>query len=325
MATPAHVITLGLEPAMNASIRAWFKQFNFLPPIPLTAGRIDTVTANGSFEHLLELLIQSPLKDFILIIHGHSDGSGLYIPLSPGQTKIHTEHWDLQKLMEVDAGQSKMSHADTARMGISRHHIQKLLHLMHRVREKKIHCIEFRSCNLGKNILSLNRFREFLGAGRVGAPDLHTLFGLPGTLVGPRFLETHAHHHPGKNWETYKFPHAFGAPRLVCCFQLNHLQKPEAGGHIIADTAATFDAWVKQYVMAKGHRSSEHQMAMHALWIADIAVKPHHKGDPDHRPVFIPADTDGGPLGTWGNEALVVRRLIPPLSDDYRKHIVYAG
>jgi len=44
MATAAHLITLGLEAGLNKSIRAWFKQFNFLPPIPLTAERIDTVT-----------------------------------------------------------------------------------------------------------------------------------------------------------------------------------------------------------------------------------------------------------------------------------------
>src|SRR5262249_5662675 len=155
------------------------------------------------------------------------------------QAKVHTEHWDLQKLMDVDAGISTMSAADTARMGISKHHIAKLLDLMHKVRAKKIDCIEFRSCNLGKNTMSLNRFRQFLGARLAGAPDLHTVFGLPGTLVGPEFLRTHARHHPGGNWETYKFPHAFGEPHLVCCFQLNHLQKPESGGHIIADTAAT--------------------------------------------------------------------------------------
>ena len=322
MATLAHVITLGLEASTNKSIRAWFKQFNFLPPIPLVAGQVDTVTEGVSFEHLLELLIKSPSTNFILIVHGHSDGSGLHIPLAPRQTKPHTEHWDLQKLMDVDAGVSEMSAPDLSRMGISKHHVARLLTLMRQVRQKKIDCIEFRSCNLGKNIMALNRFRQFLGARLVGAPDLHTLFGLPGTAVGPEFLATHARHHPGGNWETYKFPRAFGAPQLVCCFQLNHLQKPESGGHIIADTAATFEAWVKQYVMPTGSRSGR-EMALHALWIADIPVKPQHRGDPDHRPVFIAVETRD-PLGTWGNDALGLRRLIPPLSDDYKKHIVYS-
>jgi len=274
-----------------------------------------------TFEHLLELLIDSPYKNFILIVHGHEDGSGLFIPLAPRQSKPHTEHWDLQKIMDVDAGVSKMSAADTTRMGISKRHFGKIIDLMHRVREKKIDCIEFRSCNLGKSIVSLGRFRQFLGARLAGAPNLHTLFGLPDTRVGPQFLKTHARNHPGGNWETYKFPHAFGDPQLVCCFQLNELQKPEEKGHIVADTAATFDAWVKQYVMATGSRSGN-QMAMHGLWIADMKVKPDHKHDPDHRPVMLTADTEA-PLGSWGNDTLL-RRFIPPLSDDYKKHIIFS-
>ncbi len=62
---------------------------------------------------------------------------------------------------------------------------------------------------------------------------------------------------------------------------------------------------------------------MHGLWIADRKVKPDHKGDPDHRPVLITVET-ADPLGTWGNDTLAVRRLIPPLSDDYGKHIIYS-
>jgi len=46
MAAAAHLIALGMNPAMNTNIRAWFKQFNFLPPIPLSAGQIDTVTTS---------------------------------------------------------------------------------------------------------------------------------------------------------------------------------------------------------------------------------------------------------------------------------------
>src|SRR5579863_8500505 len=116
MAAPAHVITLGLNADLNKSIRAWFRDFNFLPPLPLTAGHIDTVTAHVSFEDLLKRMVDSSHKNFILIIHGHSDGSGLYLDLAPHQTKRHTEYYDLQKLMEVDAGGSNMSNTDMKRM-----------------------------------------------------------------------------------------------------------------------------------------------------------------------------------------------------------------
>ena len=64
--------------------------------------------------------------------------------------------------------------------------VDKMLDLMHQVRNKKIDTIEFRSCNLGKNVLSLQRFREFFGARLAGAPDLHTVFGRPDTRVGDK-------------------------------------------------------------------------------------------------------------------------------------------
>ena len=177
----------------------------FLPPIPLTAAQVDTISHDLSFEHLLELVIQSTSTNFILIIHGQPDGSGLFLPLFRNSSKQDTFHYDLQKLMDVDANESTMSEAISASWDLGRstpiprrrssntiakdprqERVEKMLDLMHQVRNKKIDCIEFRSCNLGKNVLSLQRFREFLGARLAGAPDLHTVFGRPDTRVGDK-------------------------------------------------------------------------------------------------------------------------------------------
>ena len=38
----AHVITLGLGAGMDQDVQAWFRQFNYMPPLPLTAARVDT-------------------------------------------------------------------------------------------------------------------------------------------------------------------------------------------------------------------------------------------------------------------------------------------
>ena len=35
----AHVIALGLGAGLNKSVQAWFQQFNYLPPLPLTSVR----------------------------------------------------------------------------------------------------------------------------------------------------------------------------------------------------------------------------------------------------------------------------------------------
>jgi hypothetical protein len=293
----------------------------------------------------LELVLQSTYTNFILIIHGQPDGSGLFLPLFRHSSKNDTFHYDLQKLMDVDANVSTMSEADFRIMGLGpldahakaslkqhnrkdprQERVDKMLDLMRQVRNKKIDCIEFRSCNLGKNVLSLQRFREFFGARLAGAPDLHTVFGRTDTRVGDEFLKIHTRTHritkTALSWETYKFPSALGNPRLVCCFGLNQEMKPESEGHIVADTAATFDAWIKQYVMPTGSQSGN-EMAMHCLWVADIKVKPPPEGGPNHRPVAMLSGDTGNPL-SWGKDDMSALRFAPPLSDDYKKHIVYS-
>ena len=324
MAVPAHVITVGLSHDLNRSIRAWFAQFNFMPPLPLSMTKIDTIAAaDASFGRLLEIMASSPNRNFILIIHGHEDGSGLWLRLARGQARAHTTHQDLQRLIDLDAGGPAMSAADHAVMGISQAEIQRLLDLRLKVRGKHIDCIEFRACNLGRNSLSLDRFRRFLGARLAGAPDIHSFFGLGPAKVGREWLDTHERHHRGGNWETYKFPSAWKSPELVCCFQLNRLSKPEAGGHIAAESATVLNAWISKHVMA-GRTHGSGDMALHGLWVADMQVG--GRGGVPTR--MVPAAIDvldeekHNPLGGWGGP--VVRRLIPPLSELYAKHIVYA-
>ena len=131
--------------------------------------------------------------------------------------------------------------------------VDKMLDLMHQVRNKKIDCIEFRSCNLGKNVLSLQRFREFFGARLAGAPDLHTVFGRTDTRVGHKFLEIHMRTHPITTDAPFlgDLQISMGSQQsgvqenrppceLVCCFGLNKDMKPESKGHIVADTARHF-------------------------------------------------------------------------------------
>jgi len=244
----------------------------------------------------------------------------------------------LQKLMDVDARVSTMSDKDRATMGIPQVHVEKLLGLMRRVRAKKIDTIEFRSCNLGKNSLALDRFRRFLGAKCAGAPDLHTYFASAPLIMRPDFIRVHEHFDAKTHWDTYKFPSAWKTPDLVCCFALNKLQKPETTGHVATSDLLTLNTWIKKWMMPTGsHERGD--LPLHGLWIADMAVP---AGDPKEKPVhpahaakgsqeksrMVPAaiaieeaDTKDA-IGGWGGP--LVRRFIPPLSESYGKHIVYS-
>src|SRR3954454_5906223 len=140
MTAPAHVITLGLDGRMNQNIRDWFEQFKFMPPLGLISVQVETIAQHAPFTHLLKSIAASPHNNFIIIIHGHEDGSGLWLKLTEYQGKPHTSHFDLQRLMDLDAGGPPMSHSDYAIMGIGPKEINDILELRHRVLEKRIHC-----------------------------------------------------------------------------------------------------------------------------------------------------------------------------------------
>ena len=55
--------------------------------------------------------------------------------------------------------------------------INRLIDLMKKVRAKNFKLVEFRGCNLGRNVSSVDRFRRFFGAQTFGAPKLHSFFG----------------------------------------------------------------------------------------------------------------------------------------------------
>jgi len=332
MAAPAHVITVGLEPDTAGAVRAWFQQFNYLPPIPLTAGKIEVITAaEGSFVKLLNVMAASPYQNFILVIHGADDGSGLWLKLLPQQTKPGTSHFDLQKLLDLSATGGTMSPTDEKTMGITQAQSLQVREALLKIQYKTIECIEFRSCNLGRNPLSLDRFRRFFGARVAGAPNVHTMFGNGVPLIAPNFELAHRGLHTGGNWETYNFPSAYKTPELVCCFQLNNLAKPESKGHVATGTAATLAAWIRKYFMPTGSYSNG-SLALHSLWVADRPapplpqdrLMPGAKPGPRMVPAVVEFDRDqlDSPLGGWGGTGL--RRMIPPLSELYGKHIIYA-
>ncbi len=307
---PAHVITLGLGPGMDQDVQTWFRQFNYLPPLPLTAVRVDTHEGNHTFEHLLTLVAASPHQRFILMAHGHEDGSGLYLKLAPGSAAA-TEHKFLGRFMELADG-AAFNDYDRKTLGIDRAGLGRILDLMQKVRAKRIDCIEFRACNLGRNTLGLDRFRRFFGARLLGAPDLHSFFGHGPVITDRKMLDTHERGHVGgTSWETYEFPHWLRPrdvkPALVCCFRLNVHKKPD-GGHIAADSPARLDAWIKKYVMAGG-RQPKGDMALHGLWNLT-------------RQIILEPEDINEPLGGWGGPT--DKKLILPLTENYRKHIIYA-
>src|SRR5208282_2476654 len=100
--------------------------------------------------------------------------------------------------------------------------------------------------------------------------------------------------------------------------------KPETAGHVATDTTARLNAWIQKYLMPTGGYSKGN-LAFHSLWIADRPAPPlPPKFKPRRVPAAVDADAEqlDSPLGGWGGP--VLRRMIPPLSQQYANHIVYA-
>ena len=310
----AHVIALGLGAGLNKSVQAWFQQFNYLPPLPLTSVRVDTVEKNPpTLEHLLELVAASPHQRFILMAHGHEDGSGLYLKLTAG-SPMQAEHRFIGRLIELAEGQ-QFNNYDKTHLGLNQAGLDRLLGLIRKVWAKKIDCIEFRACNLGRNTLGLDRFRRLFGARLLGAPDLHTFFGQGPAVTDPKLFDTHQKGHVGGvEWQTYEFPRWLRPrdvkPELVCCFRLNSHKKPD-GGHIATDSPARLEAWVKKYVMPNGKPPAKGDMALHGIWNTT-------------RQIILEPEDINEPLGGWGIADGGEKRLILPATENYRKHIIYS-
>src|SRR4029434_4692308 len=151
----AHVIALGLGAGLNKSVQAWFQQFNYLPPLPLTSVRVDTIDKDPTLEHLLALVAASPHQRLILMAHGHEDGSGLFLKMTAG-SPMQAEHRFIGRLIELAEGQA-FNDYDKKHLGLDKAGLGRILALMKKVRDKKIDCIKFRAVNLRAKHLRLAR------------------------------------------------------------------------------------------------------------------------------------------------------------------------
>jgi hypothetical protein len=162
-----------------------------------------------TFERVLQLMLDSDQKDFVIDVHGSA--KGLSIPLARG-TEISAVKQSLVILLQIDHIQQAVQQAgddlrrwrgilrtiqspqaDTASLvgearalveewldrrisalGLMAARVNELIRAMLRLQAKEIGKIEFRSCKMGQDQDALAIFREFFEAQRVGAPDVRS-------------------------------------------------------------------------------------------------------------------------------------------------------
>lgn len=306
----AIALTLGLDADRSAAVSAYFDKFKVLPPKALIVSQTKTPSGLATFETLLKgILAETTATDFVIVVHGHETGNGLFIKLASRNGAVvgfDTTHEMLQILMDISGRSPATATSDEkTKLQLGDEEIKRLLELMTKVRAKSLGTIEFRGCNLGRNASSVTRFRTFLGCKVFGAPNLHSFFGKFPTGTGSTLMGNHTTTHNGT---TFTFTQTLLSKTCHCCIGVNDHKKPQ-NGHMVADDAATLDGWIKANLDATGSMGKDKQMPIHGLWEFPKA-DPNDPiaQDPPPRPIFpLAISTDGANKG----------------KNEYALHVIY--
>ncbi|MDH3497678.1 MAG: hypothetical protein OER21_13030 [Gemmatimonadota bacterium] len=303
----ATAFTVGVEATIAAAVRSYFTKFRVLPPRALVVSRTVTPMGPASFETLLRAMTGAQTTSFVIVVHGHEDGSGLHLKLANrGRAAVgeKTTHDKLRRLMTIAArSPASVSAEDRQQLGLRDAEIGRLIGLMQTLRGKNIRAIEFRGCNLGRNTNSVARFRAFFGTQSFGAPKLHSFFGLNPVGTGANLMRAHQRSHRGT---TFTYSQTFAGKTCHCCIGVNDRRKPQ-NGHLVADDNTTVDAWIQANFDATATRGQERRLPIHGLWkFPDINLNdPDILGNLDPRPIF--------PLARNARN-----------QHEYRTHVVYS-
>ena len=301
----AKCFTMDIGTARATEVQKYFAKFKVLPPKNVRVDSTTDIIGHASFENLGKRIVLDKADEFVIVVHGHENGSGLFLPLANGNESVRTLHTNLKILNEIaDSKGGKISESDKNKLALSETQIKRLLKLRSDLHAKKIKTVEFRGCNLGRNKSSVQQFRSFFGADTFGAPNLHSFFGQFPTKSGSSVMSSHAKSHQGT---TFTYTSDFAGKKCHCCVGVNTSRKP-VNGHIVADDDATLDRWIQANLSATASKGSDKKIPTHGLWIIPTIdlTNPDIFAQPDPpRPIF--------PLATDANGL-----------NEYRLHMVYS-
>ena len=284
----AKCFTMGIRSDLSKAVKGYFDKFSVLPPKNIRVDSTSDIKGSLSFEHFIKTISKSPANEFVLVVHGHENGGGLYLSLVSGNNSVQTTRENLKILNDIaDKKDGKISPIDKKKLALTDAHISRLLKLRGELHKKQIKMVEFRGCNLGRDLESVKQFRSFFGAGNFGAPKLHSFFGSQPTGSGRGLMTSHTISHKGT---TYTYTSDFNGKKCHCCFGLNARNKPK-NGHVVADDESTIDRWIQANFSATATKGNAKKIAVHGLWfipqVKIVNIDPTDIVDPPRpRPIF---------------------------------------
>jgi hypothetical protein len=232
-----------------------------------------------TFERILQLMLDSDQKDFVIDVHGSA--KGLSIPLARG-TEISAVKQSLVMLLQIDHIQREareagddlrrwrrilriiqapqadsVSQVENARsavqdwitrrvtaLGLSAARVQALIDAMLRLQAKEIRKIEFRSCKMGQDLDALATFREFFEAQRVGAPDVRSGIAIVHPHVGRGTMHALLRMHPQA-----QIAHMPDGSRFGLRLRISPSPSTDVATFAAADSWGTVRQWIATHIM----------------------------------------------------------------------------
>jgi hypothetical protein len=271
----------------TGSLVKGFCEANPLPPGGFPVSKVDIIDSGEfSFIALLNAIIKTKAKDLLLVVHGHIDGTGLYLPIASGAPDVTGGR--LALLMQVASGKS-LNDRQAAEFGANQTIVTQLVDLMNQVRAMNLNTVEWRACDLGKTPAVLRQFREFFGADLMGAPVMANNFGIAVINIGP------SNKIPEKYWQ--EFSHYYYPDKDNIKVRYFLKRDPDTGwpieGGLFAESKDDVKEWIQKKVNPQG-QIPHSSMFMHHLWKEADENHPLEPGSP-----------------------------ILPLEDEYKSNILY--
>jgi hypothetical protein len=283
-----------------------------------------------TFERILQLMLSSDQKDFVIDVHGSA--KGLSIPLARG-TEIAAVKQSLVILLQIDHVQQAVREAGNdlrrwqrilriiqapqvdsvpqlgnardsvedwisrrvSALGLTAGRVNTLIQAMLELQAKDLQKIEFRSCKMGQDPDALHTFREFFEAKRVGAPDVRSGIATVNPHIGRGPMLALRRDHPQAEISTLPDGSRFGL-RL----RISPSPSIDVSSFAAADSWGAVRQWIARRIMG-GTRYRTGGFPIHFLetdppaFPADRAYRSHIKYSTH---IWYTEDSAGQPSGT---------------------------
>ncbi len=236
------------------------------------------VTFKESVEALLQQIVANASSGGNVLIVGHGTNAGLLLNIGDPRHRVFLETDFLSGIRQNLEG--KAADDETARLlKIDKMAWGKLKGLIQKVQSLGLDRVDLRSCNIGKNDVTLSKLQVFFGCNTACAPSIYDGFGIinfGGFTSDSGVWQAWLKKHPGASMKG-------AGPPDRCAIMAQYTPHFQVDG--LADSKEAVQSWVKAHLPPGSYSAGP--VYFHAF--TDLADQPVFAGDPGFRAKLVEA------------------------------------